>query len=321
MPNDMVPAHRRAPLAVPELPPVDVVAACLAGRNLRTFRAYAKDLADFARAVGQPNANAAVELLLSLPHGQANALALGYRAQMSDRKPKLSSATIARRLSALRSVVKLARTLGRITWALDVESPKVATYRDTTGPGQAGWREMLSDARFEAEKSAKGRRDLAIIRMLHDLALRRGELVALDLADVNLEEETIAVIGKGQTDAQRMTLPPQTLDALTDWITARGVWDGPLFVRLDRAAKKPTRLTDTAVYLIVRDLGQRIGLKRPTRPHGLRHQAITRALEVTGGDVPAAMKFSRYADPRMLMIYDDRRKDVAGDIALLVAAE
>ena len=319
MPNDIVPAKRAPILAVPELQPVDVLKAFLDGRNPRTLRAYDKDLNDFARSVGQANARAAVELLLKLPHGQANALTLGYRAQMVERG--LKSATIARRLSALRSVVKLARTLGRITWALDVESPKVVAYRDTTGPGTAGWKGMLRDARFEAEKSAKGVRDLAIIRLLHDLALRRGELVALDLADVNLDEGTIQVIGKGQTDAAAMTLPPQTLDVLNDWITMRGVWDGPLFVRLDRAAAEPTRLTDTAVYLIVRDLGRRIGLARPTRPHGLRHQAITRALEVTGGDVPAAMKFSRHADPRTLMIYDDRRKDVAGDIALLVAAE
>jgi integrase/recombinase XerC len=275
MPKDNLPARRRAPAAVPAVQTVDVLNSFLEGRNPRTLLAYDKDLKNFALFVrmigpdGKPDARAAIELLLNpthnpgteTAHGKANAIALGYRAHLVE--SGLQSATIARRLSALRSIVKLARRLGRVAWALDVESPKVLEYRDTTGPGRAGWREMLREARVEAGKAtAKGRRDLAIIRLLHDLALRRGELVALDLADVNLEEGTIEVIGKGQTDAVRMTLPGQTLEALTDWVAARGLWDGPLFVRLDRAAREPTRLSATAVFLVVRQLGRRVGLAR-----------------------------------------------------------
>src|SRR4051812_13596281 len=73
----------------PDIPgPVDVLAAFLAGRNPRTLRAYDRDLRDFALFVGQANARAAVELLLSLPHGHANATALGYRAHLVERELK-----------------------------------------------------------------------------------------------------------------------------------------------------------------------------------------------------------------------------------------
>jgi integrase/recombinase XerC len=318
MTTDLVP--RDPPAPVPALGPVDVLAAFLAGRNPRTFRAYDKDLRDFARFLGQVEARSAVELLLNLPHGQANAAALAYKAHLVDRG--LKAATIARRLAALRSVVKMARTVGRVSWTLDIESPKAEPYRDTAGPGDAGWRMMVSEAkRAAASGRPKAVRDLAIIRLLHDLGLRRGELVALDLADVELEPASVAVVGKGRTQTERLTLSDPTRDALAEWIGRRGEDPGPLFVRLDRAASGPDRLTDTAVFLIVRDLGRKAGLARPTRPHALRHEAITRALDKTNGDVRTVQRFSRHADPRTLLLYDDRRRDLAGDVARLVAGD
>ena len=66
--------------AVPAAGPVDVLSAFLSGRNPRTLRAYDRDLNDFARFLGAPDSRAAVAGLLDLPHGHANAAALGYKA-------------------------------------------------------------------------------------------------------------------------------------------------------------------------------------------------------------------------------------------------
>jgi integrase/recombinase XerC len=324
MSTELAPAER-SPLStgLPAIGVVDVLDAFLSGRNPRTLRAYDRDLNDFARFLGAPDSRAAVAGLLNLPHGHANAAALGYKAHLTGRG--LKAATVCRRLAALRSVVKMARTVGRVAWALDVESPRAEPYRDTAGPGDAGWRAMLSRAKADAGTARpKAVRDLAVIRLLHDLALRRGELVALDLADADLEGGTVAVVGKGRTEAVRLTLPDPTRDALAGWTASRGCDPGPLFVRLDRAAGRavgPGRLTDTAVFLIVRDLGRKVGLARPTRPHGLRHEAITRALDATNGDVRTVQRFSRHADTRTLLLYDDRRRDLAGDVAKLVAGD
>ena len=53
----------------------------------------------------------------------------------------------------------------------------------------------------------------------------------------------------------------------------------------------------------------------------LRHEAITRALDKTNGDVRTVQRFSRHADPRTLLLYDDHRLDQAGDVARLVAED
>src|SRR3954470_5821582 len=99
------------PLGQPAVPGrLDLVGAFLAARKPTTVRAYAGDLRDFARFLEQPGPGEAVEVLLGLPHGQANAVALGYKADLMARG--LAPATVGRRLAALRSLVKLARTLG-----------------------------------------------------------------------------------------------------------------------------------------------------------------------------------------------------------------
>lgn len=260
----------------PALPGLgDFLSAFLAGRNPRTLRAYAADLADFARFVRVPEAWAAVELLLSRNAGHANALALAYKADLMGRE--LAAATIARRLAALRSMVKLARQIGRVTWTLEVEGPRSEPYRDTTGPGLDGWRKILTAATLAARSSPLGRRDLAILRLLHDLGLRRGEAVALDLADVDLPTFAVQIVGKGKTEPARVTLSGPARAALADWIAARGDAPGPLFIRLDRAAPGRDRLTGDAVARLVKALGRKAGLAREVRPHGLRHEAITRA--------------------------------------------
>ena len=58
---------------------------------------------------------------------------------------------------------------------------------------------------------------------------------------------------------------------------------------------------------------------KPRTPHGLRHTAITAALDVSGGDVRAAARFSRHADGRTLQRYDDNRTDLGGELARRVA--
>jgi integrase/recombinase XerC len=317
--NELVPIEPDAPGALAVGSTADVVAAWLSGRNPRTLRAYRFDLDDFARFVQAPSPAAAVEALLTGGHGLANRMALAYLANLKARD--LAPATIARRLAALRSLVKVARLIGRVTWSIDVESPKVTPYRNTAGPSQGVWKDIHDDARRRAgvpRLEVEGKRNLALLLLLHDRVLRRGEAVALDLADVDLTAEpygSIDIVGKGKAESESITLNKRTRDALKDWIGVRGPDPGPLFIRLDRAAgDQPGRLSGDAVNRMVRRSSWWVGQERETRAHGLRHAGITRALDKTGGNVRTVKKFSRHAKIDTLLRYDDNRSDVAGDI-------
>jgi integrase len=87
---------------------------------------------------------------------------------------------------------------------------------------------------------------------------------------------------------------------------------------LDRAAAsrstRPQCLSATSIY--------REELRRlvKARPHGIRHGAITTVLDLNGGDVRAAQRFSRHKDVRSLLAYDDNRQDLGGKMARMVAS-
>jgi integrase/recombinase XerC len=293
---------------------VDLVSSFLRGRNQKTIDAYRKDLEDFRAFLGASTIDDASKILLSRGPGDANSLALAYKTHLIERG--LQSATVNRRLAALRSLVKLARTLGLTVYTLQVENMKSQPYRDTKGPGKNGYRAMLDQA--QKAKEAKAIRDQAILHLLYDMGLRRGEVISLDLADLDLMAGTVSVLGKGRTQKESLTLPNETKKALSEWLKIRGATPGPLFLNFDPSAIEPGRLTGDGLYKIIKKLGKKAGIK--ARPHGLRHSAITEALDLTGGNIRAVARFSRHRNVQVLTLYDDNRTDLGGNVAQMVAA-
>lgn len=324
------PAPRVDPTPPALAPARGLVELFLEALNPNTLAAYRRDLDEFAAFVRAPTSSLAVDGLVRLGQGEAHAVALSYRSHLVARE--LAPATIARRLSSLRSVAKLARQLGLCAWHLEIRAPRVQAYRDTRGPGDAGWKALVSAAK---ERRGPGpARDLAILRLLHDCALRRFEVVGLDVDHLDLagDPPSASIRGKGRTGRERVTLPGPTAAAVADWLAFRGSAPGPVFVPLDGArgasspittlsGPAPQRLTGRSVARIVNRLGSSAGLARRARPHGLRHQAITRVLDLTAGDVRAAQRFARHASPATTMRYDDNRQDLAGQLARRLAED
>lgn len=288
-----------------------LVRAFLAGRTPTTLRAYAGDLSDFAAYLDVRDVNAAAARLLGKGHGPANALALGYRARMVERG--LSAATVNRRLAALRSLVKLGRVLGMVPWQLEVPNAKVRAYRDTRGCGRDGFVAMLRS--LQGRIDSKSVRDRALLRLMFERGLRRCELTRLNVDDVDVKACTLAVLGKGRTAREALTIAPATMAAVREWLDVRGDESGPLFVNLDRGHERQ-RLSGSAIYDVVRAIGEAVGVK--ARPHGLRHSGVTHALDL-GIDVRSVQRWSRHADLRVLMTYDDNRSDLGGAVACALA--
>jgi integrase/recombinase XerC len=321
-------ALARVQKPAPVSPPVpthavpDVLVSWLDRRSQNTRKAYTRDFADFARFMGMTDKDAANALLDNGP-GAANHVVLSYARDMERRE--LKSGTIARRLSALRSLVKRARLIGRVTWSIDVESPKVETYRDTRGPGHPGYVVMLSARQAAADAGdIAAKRDVAILRLAHDLCLRRGSIAALELDDVDLDSEPakISVVVKGKADKRVFTLPGPVRKRLVDWLEARPPGPGPVFVRLDRAAGDESRPMDgESLNRVVRRAGVKAGVTRGNRAHGLRHAGVTRLLELNNGNIPKAQALTGHAKSETLQRYNDNRLDAAGESSRLLAED
>lgn len=296
--------------------PVALIDLWLGGKDAATVRAYRRDLDAFARFHGFTSVPAALDAFLLSEAGTAHAAALRWRD--AGKAEGLAVATVNRRLAALRSLAKLARQVGRVAWVLDVPDLAAVKYRDTRGPGDSGVRALVAAA--AGRKDAKGARDRAVLRLLCDCALRRAEVVSLDVGHVDRDANALWILGKKRHERERITLPTQTLAALDAWLTLRSdaPTDAPLFVALDHAAHG-ARLTGRSVARIVEGLSRSASIGH-VRPHGLRHAAITHALDVTNGDLRRVAAFSRHKKLDTLNVYDDARRDHAGDVSALVAS-
>lgn len=302
--QEAVPATVISEVSTPE----SVVRRFLDGRGKNTLDAYRRDLDAFAAFTQDISREKAAASLFSKTAPEANALILDWMNSMNN--AGLSSATVARRLATLRSMVKVGRLLGAISWSLEIESPKVEPYRDTRGPSVKQLGKLLQSTDPSGEK---GVRDRAMLLTTLGLGLRRAELAGLRRADYDVENKRIFVRGKGKKNLW-LTVPDKVCEAIDDWmqVHADPAENAPLFCSLDHASYG-TELSPHGVYYIVTSLGKKAGVK--VKPHGLRHAAITMGLDATGGDYRKVQRFSRHSDPKTILKYDDNRQDLGADVA------
>lgn len=297
-----------------------------AGTTLRTYRGK---LRAYSAWLGVPLDQLPVALL-ARGATQVHVDVERYRAYLRDERGA-SPATTNGHLAALRSLVRFLRRVHACAWTLDAPSERAAAYRDTAGPGLRAVRAVLRAAARQPD-ARKAARDVALVRLLVDRALRRGEVVGLDVVHVVPNDagmpRAVLVRAKGKHEREPLTLPPKTAAALAAWVAARGGEPGPLFVALDPGAGRTgrrgrpravaDRLTGEGVAHILAALAERARVGARVRPHGLRHTAITALLDA-GAGLREAQRFSRHADPRTLMRYDDNRTDIGGEMARRVS--
>src|SRR6185437_5031450 len=125
-------------------------------------------------------------------------------------------------------------------------------FRDTAGPGKKGWHKILDRAKLDVLEaavkgpitSARAARNLAILLLLHDRAVRRSELAALDLADFDSSRPAVAVVGKGRSSKEWLTISTRSSAAVVAWVQVRGDTPGTLFLRLHNGREGlPARLS------------------------------------------------------------------------------
>ena len=311
-PTDFKPPARRKQTAIARPAVADLLEHFISQYRGATLDAYRRDIRMFCEYTGEPTPEDAIAALVKGGKGAANTAVLDWRKSMID--AGLAPKTVNRRLSALRSMIAQARIMGLVEWAIDVKGVKDAEVRDPRGPGEKAFRAMIWYA--EQSKDPIGLRNLAILRLLHDIALRRGEVSRLNVEDYDAETGALMVLGKGRYRQEKKDLPTPTRAALDAWLEEHDADEGPMFIALD-AVYRGHRLTPQSIYKTVKAIGKAVGAD--VRPHGLRHTAITTALDRTGGDVRAVAQFARHTDVRVTMQYDDARKESAKRVADLVS--
>ena len=117
-------------------------------------------------------------------------------------------------------------------------------------------------------------RDRAMIDFLLSTGIRVGELVRLNIDDIDFAERECVVYGKGDKE-RKAYFDAKTKIHLMNYIESRTDNNSALFVSLN---KPHNRLTESGVELRLREMGKKVGVEK-VHPHKFRRTMATRAIE------------------------------------------
>lgn len=117
-------------------------------------------------------------------------------------------------------------------------------------------------------------RDTAIIDLLYSTGMRVGELVNLDISDINFDERECIVYGKGEKE-RRVYFDAKAKLHLQNYLSARTDNNPALFVTLDAPHN---RLKISGVEIRLRKLGRKLNMIK-IHPHKFRRTMATRAID------------------------------------------
>ena len=136
-------------------------------------------------------------------------------------------------------------------------------------------KETIPDEKVEILRdNCNNVRDRAMIDFLLSTGIRVGELVRLNIDDIDFSERECVVYGKGDKE-RKAYFDAKTKIHLMNYIESRTDNNSALFVSLN---KPHNRLTESGVELRLREMGKKVGVEK-VHPHKFRRTMATRAIE------------------------------------------
>lgn len=273
-----------------------------------TRRAYASDWRDFSAWALQHKIN-------PLPASVEGVCA--YLAHLVEQGAKVS--TIRRRTAAIGYAHRLAgheppTSAGPVKAVLAGARRRIGVAVEAKAPATA---RAVSGMLKRIPDTLTGKRDRALLLLGFAAALRRSELVSLNVDDLERAPEGLIVhIRKSKTDqdgaGHKVGVPRgsklRPVEALHDWLQAAGIDAGPVFRSVRKGGALGGRLSAHSVAEIVKDRAGAAGLDPETMSgHSLRAGFVTSALE-SGADVLKVMDVTRHRSVDTLRMYDRRAK-------------
>ena len=153
-----------------------------------------------------------------------------------------------------------------------IKSPIRRIHKIRTG---STVKETFTDENIETMRDAcTNMRDLAMIDFLYSTGVRVGELVNLDVQDINFEERECVVYGKGSKE-RKVYFDAKTKIHLQKYLELRTDHNPALFVTLYAPYD---RLAISGVEIRLRELGRKVSIPK-VHPHKFRRSMATKAID------------------------------------------
>ena len=264
------------------------------GRSVHTVRAYLRDVGVFLDEVGACDLQELSEVTLADLRAWLGVLSRRGAAR----------ATIARTSASLRTFFGWLERTGRIPTdpSLRLSAPsRHQTLPPVLAPRSAA--ALLEVAAVAADDDDPVHlRDRAALELLYATGVRVGELVGLDVDDVDLSADVLRVVGKGDKE-RRVPFGVPARRAVLEWLDC----GRPRLVRPDSGpalllGRRGRRADQRQIRAVVHSLLQHVPDAPDLGPHGLRHSAATHLLE-GGADLRMVQELLGHASLATTQIY------------------
>jgi len=159
----------------------------------------------------------------------------------------------------------------------------------------------------------EGMRNKTMLEVLYGCGLRVSELTGLKISNLYLEIEFIKILGKGNKE-RLVPIGSEAIKFLNIWLkdvrvhlTIKSGHEDFVFLNRRGAA-----LTRNMVFVIIKDLAQKTGLKKKISPHTFRHSFATHLIE-GGADLRAVQEMLGHESITTTEIYTHLDRDYLRD--------
>lgn len=244
-----------------------------------------------------------------------------YRDEMIEKG--YSSATVNRRLVAIRSFIKWAMSCKLIDHnPLDVvKLPKVQTETPTVAFDDT---EVLAMLQAPDTSTAAGASHKLAMVLLFSLGLRRSELVNIKVDDLYRERNhwAVRIKGKGGKD-RHLPLAPSVVEAVKEYTDAMAEFGvqfspGDYLLTSQKTKRSNVPVSGSTIYRIIEKYARQCGINKKVSPHSCRATAISHLLDTRKTPIRDVAIFAGHSKVATTERYDKRRgsldKSAAYDI-------
>ncbi|NQZ44109.1 MAG: tyrosine-type recombinase/integrase [Flavobacteriaceae bacterium] len=208
--------------------------------------------------------------------------------------------SINRKVASLKAYFKFLLAIGTLTADPLAKHKALKTKKQVQVPfSEAELKEVLEQLPFEA--SFEGMRDRAMIELLYATGMRRAEMIALKMSDIDMERQMVKVLGKRNKE-RIIPVLDTTKTTLKEYLDARELLPeiaDPSYLFLTKTGHK---IYETLVYRVINKYFSMVSPKAKRSPHIVRHTFATHLLN-EGADLNTVKELLGHSSLASTQVY------------------